>query len=255
MESGTQPVERLRAAAVRVTYGSSPRSKTARQPQSLHRITGSSVAFPVAANTTISSQSHDTSAKRQRVADAEICLAGGDSSEEESDGDSKGRRKGAVKRQLVQTSLFSKRPAAAECHAGPRCTSVLDQCLAKKKQGLRSVGGIGAGPVGQQAAKREQTFLDFGQKPIAPDPCKQCGMAFQRGRKDDEELHSRYHRSWARKQLRLLVWNVCAESSNAPRASDIVVVDYQSSTKRELRRGLEIINAVNDYLGAVKLEP
>ncbi|KAJ2853755.1 hypothetical protein J3B02_002993 [Coemansia erecta] len=139
----------------------------------------------------------------------------------------------------------------------PRNTSLLDQCFSKKKSNLRSSKNnynSSSNSVGN-GVKKEQTFLDFGQKPIAPDPCKQCGMAFQRGRKEDEELHSKYHRSWIRRQSRLLVWNACTESGNdAAKSSDIIIVDCQTCTKRELQRGLEIINVVNDCLGAVKLE-
>ncbi|KAJ2697248.1 hypothetical protein FB645_005963 [Coemansia sp. IMI 203386] len=251
-----QPVEKLRAAAVRVTYGSSPRTKAAKQSL---RESANSVPFPIAANTTIEQVANTTGAKgqsltmkRRRVADIETCIVGGDSSSSSSDSE---EQAGPAKRHLVQMSLFSKRPALADGRSETK-SSLLDQLSSKKKQNIHSGSSSSnsARACQQSNNKKEQTFLDFGQRPIVPNPCKQCGMTFQRGRKEDEELHSKYHRSWLRKQSRLLVWNVSAEPSNAARSSDVVVLDLQTSTKRELQRGLEIINVVNEYLGAVRLE-
>ncbi|KAJ1949709.1 hypothetical protein FBU59_001021 [Linderina macrospora] len=118
--------------------------------------------------------------------------------------------------------------------------------------------------------KKEQTFLDFGQRLVSPDPCKQCGMPYQRGRDEDEALHTKFHRSWKRRQATLLAW-----SSGLPSASDSLTVAYKASKgavpgtpmtaviqiidaqspKRCVTRALEILNLANDHLGACLLAP
>ncbi|KAJ2383197.1 hypothetical protein GGI05_005391 [Coemansia sp. RSA 2603] len=100
------------------------------------------------------------------------------------------------------------------------------------------------------AAKREQTFLDFGQRPNAPEPCPQCGMAYQRGRQEDEQMHTRFHRAWLRSQRNLLTWNA---DLGAPDAQGVHMVDLQTASRRELQRALDLINYVNAQLGAVVL--
>ncbi|KAJ2829477.1 hypothetical protein FBU31_002687 [Coemansia sp. 'formosensis'] len=120
-----------------------------------------------------------------------------------------------------------------------------------------------------EGPKKEQTFLDFGQKPLATEPCAECGMAYQRGREEDEALHSRFHRNWLRQQTRLLSWTKVVsakdeesvESVELPSrligkygdqaTANIHIVDGRGAPKRELQRALEILNIANDHLGAV----
>ncbi|KAI8320756.1 hypothetical protein GQ54DRAFT_262979 [Martensiomyces pterosporus] len=82
----------------------------------------------------------------------------------------------------------------------------------------------------REVHKKEQTFLDFGQRLLEPKPCQQCGMTYQRGRKEDESLHTKFHRAWQRRQTKLLSWAA------------------------ELQRALDILNVANEHLGAVRLE-
>ncbi|KAJ2889697.1 hypothetical protein IWW38_004554, partial [Coemansia aciculifera] len=137
------------------------------------------------------------------------------------------------------------------------------------------------GPRGQQSRvavaegpKKEQTFLVLGQKPLATEPCAECGMTYQRGREEDEALHTRFHRNWLRKQTRLFSWTrnpstkddesvesvalpsqLCekpdGEHQQAKAMATIHIVDGQRAPKRELQRALEILNVANDHLGAV----
>ncbi|KAJ2881023.1 hypothetical protein H4R27_004358 [Coemansia aciculifera] len=126
---------------------------------------------------------------------------------------------------------------------------------------------VGGGP------KKEQTFLDFGQRPLATEPCAECGMAYQRGREEDEALHTRFHRNWLRQQARLLSWTKIVSSKDeepvesvalpnqligkhggdqqANAMATIHIVDGRGASKRELQRALEILNIANDHLGAV----
>ncbi|KAJ2518250.1 hypothetical protein H4217_003449 [Coemansia sp. RSA 1939] len=132
---------------------------------------------------------------------------------------------------------------------------------------------------GDTPCKREQTFLDFGQKPLGLELCQICGMAYQRGKEEDEDLHTRFHRLWQQKQARLLSWDV--ESMTAENKSQIEFVPYRKNcdnkskaridkqqsesmaaiifvypqvcSKREVVRALAIINVANEHLGAVKL--
>ncbi|KAJ2036287.1 hypothetical protein IW146_005107 [Coemansia sp. RSA 922] len=121
-----------------------------------------------------------------------------------------------------------------------------------------------------EGPRKEQTFLDFGQKPLATEPCAECGMAYQRGREEDEALHTRFHRNWLRQQTRLLSWTKVASSKDEDPAESVAlpsqliekhgdhqamatihIVDVRGATKRELQRALEILNIANDHLGAV----
>ncbi|KAJ2235487.1 hypothetical protein GGI13_008584, partial [Coemansia sp. RSA 455] len=124
-----------------------------------------------------------------------------------------------------------------------------------------------------EGPKKEQTFLDFGQKPLATEPCAECGMAYQRGREEDEALHTRFHRNWLRQQTRLLLWTKVASSKDEEPAESVAlpsqliekhgdhqamatihIVDFRGATKRELQRALEILNIANDHLGAVHVD-
>ncbi|KAJ2780865.1 hypothetical protein GGI15_003396 [Coemansia interrupta] len=102
----------------------------------------------------------------------------------------------------------------------------------------------------ERPARREQTFLDFGQKPNTPAPCAQCGMAYQRGRADDEQVHSAFHRSWLRAQRSRLAWGADLDT---PDAHGICLVDARVAPRRTVLRALDIVNLANEHLGAVRL--
>ncbi|KAJ2504256.1 hypothetical protein GGI11_007428 [Coemansia sp. RSA 2049] len=218
----------------------------------------------------------------------------------------------SAKKRLVQTSLFLgsqlravKRPPETNLGSGTKqpLQGVFPELgLPNKTQ--TSAGKLGAGDNwtvpkrkasqilnhhgrasslaaahGDTPCKREQTFLDFGQKPLGLELCQICGMAYQRGKEEDEDLHTRFHRSWQQKQARLLSWDV--ESMTAENKSQIEFVPYRKNcgnkskarigkqqpqsmaaivfvypqvcSKREVVRALAIINVANEHLGAVKL--
>ncbi|KAJ2161771.1 hypothetical protein GGF46_001190 [Coemansia sp. RSA 552] len=117
--------------------------------------------------------------------------------------------------------------------------------------------------------KKTQAFLDFGQKPLLPEPCKECGMAYQPGREEDEQLHRVYHRAWRKRQQQTLVWDIGALSTTGTaksveypsrlRAEDggriaaIHTVDPHTASRRQVQRALEVLNHVNEQLGACLL--
>ncbi|KAJ2654301.1 hypothetical protein IWW48_006188 [Coemansia sp. RSA 1200] len=217
----------------------------------------------------------------------------------------------SAKKRLVQTSLFLGSQLRAvkrspETHMESRSKQPLQSmfpelCLPNKTQtpaGRLEVGDNWTVPKrkasqvlnhhgrasslaaihGATPCKREQTFLDFGQKPLGLEMCQICGMAYQRGKEEDEDLHTRFHRSWQQKQARLLSWDVA--SMTAENKSQIEFVPYRKNyerskarhgkqpsesiaaiifvypqvcSKREVVRALAIINLANEHLGAVKL--
>ncbi|KAJ1730311.1 hypothetical protein LPJ61_003082 [Coemansia biformis] len=128
-----------------------------------------------------------------------------------------------------------------------------------------------------ETARKTQAFLDFGQRPIAPEPCKECGMAFQRGRDDDEALHKKYHRTWQQRQTRILTWDTNAHSAYAHTSATVAYpsqlaaagaggirtaamatircVDAHSQPKREVQRALDVLNHANEQLGACMVGP
>ncbi|KAJ1732496.1 hypothetical protein LPJ72_003395, partial [Coemansia sp. Benny D160-2] len=218
----------------------------------------------------------------------------------------------SAKKRLVQTSLFLgsqlravKRPPETNLESGtkqPLQAMFPELGLPNKPQNSAGKLGVGdnwtvpkrkasqilnhhgrasslAAAHGDTPCKREQTFLDFGQKPLGLELCQICGMAYQRGKEEDEDLHTRFHRSWQQKQTRLLSWDV--ESMTAENKSQIEFVPYRKNcgnkskarigkqqsesmaaivfvypqvcSKREVVRALAIINVANEHLGAVKL--
>ncbi|ORX71143.1 hypothetical protein DL89DRAFT_266156 [Linderina pennispora] len=100
--------------------------------------------------------------------------------------------------------------------------------------------------------KKTQTFLDFGQKQLTAEPCKQCGMAYQRGRTDDEHLHKKFHRAWQRRQDKALLWHDDCESIVCANGS-VQIVDAHSP-QRIVKRALAILNLANEHLGACKVD-
>ncbi|KAJ1674769.1 hypothetical protein EV182_002598 [Spiromyces aspiralis] len=70
----------------------------------------------------------------------------------------------------------------------------------------------------------EQTFLDFGQKPLAPLRCPECSMTYQRGQPDDEALHRSYHKVYLLKQhaplnMTMSGWKDCDQVTQMQLAS------------------------------------
>ncbi|KAJ1964478.1 hypothetical protein GGI12_001398 [Dipsacomyces acuminosporus] len=128
-----------------------------------------------------------------------------------------------------------------------------------------------------EPSTKEQTFLDFGQRLIAPKPCPQCNMTYQQGRGEDELLHKKFHSAWRRRQTGLLAWNAGASRNDGNVAATVAypripaatkgagtesaaggmatirLIDCQTSPKREIQRSLDILNIANEHLGAVKL--
>ncbi|KAJ2384915.1 hypothetical protein H4S02_004590 [Coemansia sp. RSA 2611] len=175
-------------------------------------------------------------------------------SEEEEDGEP------SAKRRLVQASLaFAARPRLRPLPKPKHTRHRTAEC---------------ASDAGQRP--KTQTFLDFGQRPIAPSPCTDCGMAFQRGRDEDERLHKTYHRAWQQRQARLLVWDIDYAQANDPgfepveypaklasngnpkegslsSMAAVRIVDAHGSSRREIQRALEILNHANEQLGACTL--
>lgn len=46
----------------------------------------------------------------------------------------------------------------------------------------------------QRKREFKQCFLDFGQRDFLFHSCKECGMIFSRGIKEDEEIHRKLHK-------------------------------------------------------------
>ncbi|KAJ2607822.1 hypothetical protein H4S08_004690 [Coemansia sp. RSA 1365] len=192
-------------------------------------------------------------------------------SEEDSTNDS-GSEDSRAKRRLTQASLpFIQRSQNTGINgwlARSRTAAAAAAAAAKAK----SVGG----GTSTNTVRKTQAFLDFGQRPIAFEPCKICGMAFQRGREEDERLHQNYHRSWKQRQNREFAWDIWSSSEDAykseivayPRClsennndtqhffstATVRIVDAQGPSKRETQRALEILNIANEQLGACSLD-
>ncbi|KAJ2468384.1 hypothetical protein GGI02_003715 [Coemansia sp. RSA 2322] len=207
------------------------------------------------------------------------------SSEDEDEDD---RQQQQPKKRLVQTSLQLGTCRKSTGHLNSSVT--LDKMFPaiNESSSLPSqLAGTKAGTIARKqqpkaavvgGPRKEQTFLDFGQKPLAPVPCSECGMTYQRGKDEDEALHDKFHRSWLRQEARLLVWlpglsngdegsaeTVALPSqlaklhgvdrpAKAAATATIRVVSSQESSRRELQRALEILNIANEHLGAVRVE-
>ncbi|KAJ1722453.1 hypothetical protein LPJ53_003137 [Coemansia erecta] len=227
MEPHVQSVGRLKSAAVRVTYGT-PRARPVvplGQPHSAQP----SVHTPAKRRPSTSEPSESSDSEAEHSQD-------------------NARRR--AKKPLVQTTLLATLTPSATC----RRPLLLHHPPSQAKRPAEAAAAAAPPPTPRTAetqARREQTFLDFGQKPNAPEPCAQCGMAYQRGRAEDEQLHVRFHRSWARAQRNLLVWG--ADLDVAPDAHGICVVDARTAARRTVLRALEIVNVANEHLGAVRL--
>ncbi|KAI7822823.1 ESCO1/2 acetyl-transferase-domain-containing protein [Kickxella alabastrina] len=256
MSLNEQRENRLKTAAVRVTYGSSRPKPTASQNACL---ASKSVAYPVTPelfsetffkSAAASNDERNKKLQAKRKFDSsvgEISSGSSSCSNSEKDGDSNARRR--AKKTLVQKSLFISKVGMNGRGKDVISGLPVNQSLRKRQNGHhRADKSEGDG------SKKEQTFLDFGQKPISQDPCKQCGMTFQRGRPDDEELHSKFHRSWQRHQSRLLAWGFNSGIVDTGGMSNVRVIDGQESPKREIQRALEILNIANEHLGSVKLD-
>ncbi|KAJ2713751.1 hypothetical protein H4R19_002087 [Coemansia spiralis] len=165
-----------------------------------------------------------------------------------------------AKRRLVQASLgfAQQQPSAGVAGSLPGRTA----------GGLRErVAGV---------PRKTQAFLSFGQRPVAVEPCKECGMTYQRGRDDDEAMHKKFHRGWQQRQARVLAWDagssspadehaaisvayparLAAAGPNGCRtaaAATIRCVGAHSQPRREVQRALDILNHANDQLGACTL--
>ncbi|KAJ1772537.1 hypothetical protein IW140_001688 [Coemansia sp. RSA 1813] len=283
-------------ASVRVTYGSQ-KNKTPLSSSSSSML--QRVAAPRLAGTYAESP-------KKRKDD----LVGDEDEDEDKDGEEQQDTPSAKKR-LVQTSLFLgcqlkavKKPPVSHAEVKTRQSSdSMFPGLSSSYKVPNVVNGPGDGdrwtiptrkilrsknhsdkipsspPHDIAQCKREQTFLDFGQRPLTPEPCQICGMTFQRGREDDESLHNKFHRSWQQKQIRLLSWDVTSRlaedkgqvetvlyrdtSKSKSKAKQdkplheamamIILVDPQCCSKREIQRALTILNIANEHLGAVKL--
>ncbi|KAI9505503.1 hypothetical protein GGI25_000994 [Coemansia spiralis] len=261
-------------ASVRVTYGT-PRSK-ASSLATLHN-----TSSPQCTNL------YSKAKPRQREID------GDSNDEDEQDNPS-------TKKRLVQTSLFSayqtKTTNATSISAQIGSKRSLNTVFPEHPKTMTQTKRINGSNtltmhmqrIGNQKnkitstastsllTKKEQTFLDFGQKPLVPEACTLCGMTFQRGREEDEALHNKFHRVWNQKQAKLLAWDISTTADDAESIIETVAytsshlnetqpeiipegiatvrfVDIQGSSKREVQRALDILNIVNENLGAVKL--
>ncbi|KAJ2449092.1 hypothetical protein GGF42_004883 [Coemansia sp. RSA 2424] len=194
-----------------------------------------------------------------------------DSSTEDEDGEA---RSPPPKKRLVQTSLqlSASRLTVTKYKGNAAMDRMFPEILGAKTGSASRVlqGKVTA----VEGPKKEQMFLDFGQRPLASEPCAECGMTYQRGREEDEALHTRFHRNWLRRQMRLLSWSKNTQTKDEESAESVAlpsqlvekhggdqhqgkavatihVVDGQGAAKRELQRALEILNIANDHLGAV----
>lgn len=103
-------------------------------------------------------------------------------------------------------------------------------------------------PTGDKAEKKkkEQTYLNFGQRPLVPQPCTDCGLLYQRDGAEDEKRHHKYHQSWLQRHSKLLEWRVGDQTG-------VVCIDTQHAKPSTLRRALKILDFVNQQLGAIEV--
>ncbi|KAJ2349008.1 hypothetical protein GGH91_001069 [Coemansia sp. RSA 2671] len=249
-----------KAARARVTYGSQP-PKTPTTPRR-------SLKSPVQ---TPRSKGSLTTPKRS--------LAHHEETASSSDEDEVlPRTKKRLVQTLLQPSTCQLTAARAKCHTAmgrmfPELLGINNAPNRLPDTKASSIGRSLPTRILVEGPRKEQTFLDFGQKPLATKPCPECGMAYQRGREEDEALHTRFHRNWQRQQTRLLSWTKSvstkdeesAESVELPSqllekrgdiqqtkaTATIHIFDPRGASKRELQRALEVLNVANDHLGAV----
>ncbi|KAI9336955.1 ESCO1/2 acetyl-transferase-domain-containing protein [Obelidium mucronatum] len=99
-----------------------------------------------------------------------------------------------------------------------------------------------------------QTVLDLGQKNAGFTVCKECGMRYANVAKEDDLLHSKYHSSvlggidYKGYTQEVVVQETMTEMGTPAK---IILVTLSSASVQQKRKLLEILDVVNQELGAV----
>jgi len=104
------------------------------------------------------------------------------------------------------------------------------------------------GPPSDSPTKLVQSFLDLGQKNFGPIVCPVCRMTYQRGQQEDEEMHAKFHKSHD-KGIPFPGWK--NEKEIATFGGDRIIVVTDDALAAQQKKVKEIIDHVNDELGAV----
>ncbi|KAJ2802795.1 hypothetical protein H4R20_003141 [Coemansia guatemalensis] len=257
-------------SAVKITYGTLRTKKPS--PTQGDSSTNFGLTYPAIPEQTPHNTSADSSEPEKT---ALSCSSPGQrrrrlASSEKEPADDSGAENSRAKRRLTQASL----PFAQRSHNiginGWLTRSRTSTGAATKTKAAASVSAA-------NTVRKTQAFLDFGQRPIAPEPCSICGMTFQRGREEDERLHQKYHRAWKQRQNNAFAWDIWSSANDAYRPETVAyprrllenssnrsqpslsmatvrIVDAQCPSKREIQRALEILNLANEQLGACSLD-
>ncbi|PIA13233.1 hypothetical protein COEREDRAFT_89758 [Coemansia reversa NRRL 1564] len=259
----------LKRSTVRVTYGTARTKKPLPVQKDYNTKFGfaySDIPEQSSQNTSLDSSESEKTTMSYSSPDQRRRHLGG-SREDSANGS--GSEDPRAKRRLTQASLL---PFAQRSQ-----NTGINGWLARSRTSAAATKAkaVGSGTPANKVRKT-QAFLDFGQRPIAFEPCKICGMAFQRGREEDERLHKNYHRSWKQRQNREFMWDIWSSSEDAYKPETVAyphfllennndtqhslsmatvrIVDAQGPSKRETQRALEILNIANEQLGACSLD-